>query len=172
MASSKTATSDLLLPHTSTFPFLLFNSLTFLLKNKFSLSWLYLTSSSASHLLNSLTFSSPQLITSPFHLPLSHSHLLNSLISSSPQAPPICYSNFMLRFCFLVSIWSLSFESERCVLSLLIYDWLWQVSCFYLFIYLVFLFCLIFLFFGFWCSLVRWFYHFLVPKLFSSNVLD
>jgi hypothetical protein len=25
--------------------------------------------------------------------------------------------------------------------------------------------------FGFWCSLFRWFYNFLVPKLFSSNVL-
>ena len=40
-----------------------------------------------------------------------------------------------------------------------------------LFIYLVFLFCLIFLFFGFWCFLFRWFYNFVVPKLFSSNVL-
>jgi hypothetical protein len=42
-----------------------------------------------------------------------------------------------------------------------------------LFIYLFgfFLFCLIFLFFGFWCSLFRWFYNFVVPKLFSSNVL-
>jgi hypothetical protein len=51
--------------------------LSLLFKNKFSLSWLflYLTSSSTSHLLNSLTFSSPQLITSHFHLPLSLSPL-------------------------------------------------------------------------------------------------
>ena len=44
---------------------------------------------------------------------------------------------------------------------------------FHAFIYLVFLFCLIFLFFifGFWCSLFHWFYNFVVPKLFSSNVL-
>jgi hypothetical protein len=57
---------------------------------------------SLSHILNSLTFSSPQLITSLFHLPLSHSHLLNSLTSSSPQliAPPISYLNPMLRFFF------------------------------------------------------------------------
>jgi hypothetical protein len=41
----------------------------------------------------------------------------------------------------------------------------------FLFIYLVFLLCSIFLFFGFWCSLFRWFYNFVVPKLFSSNVL-
>jgi hypothetical protein len=40
-----------------------------------------------------------------------------------------------------------------------------------LFIYLVFLCYSIFLFFGFWCSLFRWFYNFVVPKLFSSNVL-
>ena len=60
-----------------------------------------------------------------------------------------------------------------CTLNFLFksYDWLSQVSCFYLFIYLVFLFCSIFLFFGFWCSLFRWFYNFVVPKLFSSNVL-
>jgi hypothetical protein len=42
---------------------------------------------------------------------------------------------------------------------------------FHAFIYLVFLFYSIFLFFGFWCSLFRWFYNFVVPKLFSSNVL-
>jgi hypothetical protein len=40
-----------------------------------------------------------------------------------------------------------------------------------LFIYLVFLLCSIFIFFGFWCSLFRWFYNFVVSKLFSSNVL-
>jgi hypothetical protein len=40
-----------------------------------------------------------------------------------------------------------------------------------LFIYLVFLFYSIFLFFGFWCSLFHWFYNFVVPKPFSSNVL-
>ena len=65
----------------------------------------------------------------------------------------------------------LLFESQRCVLSPLVSDWLCWVSCFYLFIYLVFPLCSIFLFFGFWCSLFRWFYNFVVPKLFSSNVL-
>jgi hypothetical protein len=50
-------------------------------------------------------------------------------------------------------------------------DWLYWVSCFYYFIFLVFLFSSIFLFFGLWCSLFRWFFNFVVPKLFSSNVL-
>ena len=71
----------------------------------------------------------------------------------------------------MVPIVLLLFESQRCVLSPLVSDWLYRVSCFYLFIYLVFLFYSIFLFFGFWCSLFRWFYNFVVPKLFSSNFL-
>ena len=96
------------------------------------------TSLSLSHLLNSLTSSSSQLITSPFHIPLSHSHLLNSLIYSSLQliAPLISYLNPMLRFfvsLHVVPIVLLLFESQRCVLSLLISDWLCWVSCFYLF---------------------------------------
>ena len=41
----------------------------------------------------------------------------------------------------------------------------------FIYLYLVFLFCSIFLFFGFWCSLLHSFYNFVVPKLFSSNVL-
>ena len=57
---------------------------------------------SLSHLLNSLTSSSFQLITSHFHLPLSPSHFLNSLTSLSPQliAPPIFYLNHVLGFFF------------------------------------------------------------------------
>jgi hypothetical protein len=58
---------------------------------------------SSSHLLNSLTSSSLQLITLPFHLPFSRSHFLNSLTSSSLQliAHPISYLNPMLRFFFI-----------------------------------------------------------------------
>jgi hypothetical protein len=80
----------------------------------------------------------------------------------------------MLRFFFslhVVPIVLLLFEFQRCVLSPLVSDWLCQISCFYLFIYLVFLLSSIFLFFGFWYSLFHWFYNFVVPKLFSSNVL-
>ena len=69
----------------------------------------------------------------------------------------------------------LLFESQRCILSPLVSNWLCQVSCFYLFIYLVFLFCSIFLFFGFWCSLFRWFYNFVVEaflKQCSNYCLD
>ena len=54
------------------------------------------------------------------------------------------------------------FESQRYVFSPLVSDWL--------FIYLVSLFCSIFLFLA-WCSLFHWFYNFIVPKLFSSNIL-
>ena len=35
----------------------------------------------------------------------------------------------------------LCFESQMCVLSPLVSDWLCRVSCFYLFLYLIFLFC-------------------------------
>ena len=84
-------------PHTFTFPSLyLILSHTFIKKKKkISLIIVLLP-----HLLNSLTSSSPQLITSHFHLPLSPSHLLNSLNSSSSQliAPPISYLNPMLGF--------------------------------------------------------------------------
>ena len=79
-----------------------------------------------SHLLNSLTSLSSQLITSPFHLPLSPSQLLNFLNSSSPQliAPPISYLNPMLGFFFSLSVVPmilLLFESQRCVLFPLVY---------------------------------------------------
>ena len=102
--------------------------------------FIYLTFSSIFHLLNSLTFSFPQLITSPFHLPLSHSHLLNSLTSSSPQliAPPISYLNPMLRFFFslhVVPIVLLLFKSQRFIIFPLVFYWLCRVSCFYLFIW-------------------------------------
>ena len=64
---------------------------------------------SHSHLLNSLTFSSPQLIISPFHLPLTPS-LLELPTSSSPQliAPLISYLNLVVGF-FLVSLYFLWF---------------------------------------------------------------
>ena len=68
-----------------------------------------------------LTYSSPQLITSHFHLPLSPSHLLNSLNSSSPQliATQISYLNPVLGFFFslsMVPMVLLLFESQMCVL--------------------------------------------------------
>ena len=159
----------MLLTHIYTFPFPLFNSLSLLFKNKFSLSWLffYLTSSSTSHLLNPLTFSSPQLITllfhlplslfdllnsltssshqlitSPFHLPLSHSHLLNSLTSSSPQliAAPISYLNPMLRFFFsLHMVPSIVVCVSRCVFFPFGF-WLALPSFMLLFIYIWFLY--------------------------------
>ena len=122
----------MLLPHTSTFPFPLFNSLSHFYSKRISLchgcsstSPLHLPLS-PSHLLNSLTASSPQLIISPFHLPLSPSHLLNSLTSSSFQliAPPIFYLNPMLIFFFfslcVVPMILLLFESQRCILSPLV----------------------------------------------------
>jgi hypothetical protein len=49
----------------------------------------------------------------------------------------------------------LLFESQRCVLSLLVSDWLYQVSYFYLFLHLVFCTAQIFFFFcafGVLCS--------------------
>ena len=54
----------------------------------------------------SLTSSSPQLIISPFSLPLSPSHLLNFLTPSSPQliAPPMSYLNLVLRFFFSLPV--------------------------------------------------------------------
>jgi hypothetical protein len=162
--------------------------------------FLYLTSSSTSHLLNFLTFSFPQLITSPFHLSLSLSPLklsdlfissINYLTFSSTSlslsslelldlfiSPINCNPNFLFKSyaeiffsLHVIPIVLLLFESQRCVLSPLVSDWHCRISCFYLFIYLVFLLCSIFLFFGFWCSLFCWFYNFVVPKLFSSNVL-
>ena len=113
----------MLLLHTSTVPFPLFNSLS---HGCSSISHLHLPlSHSHSHLLNSLTYSSPQLITSYFHLSLSPSHLLNSLASSSLQliAPLIFYLNPMLRFFFslcVVSMVLLLFKSQRCDLSPLV----------------------------------------------------
>ena len=102
--------------------------------------------------------SSPQLITSHFHLPLSHSHLLNSLISSSPQLiiPQIFYLNPMLGFFFslhVVPIVLFLFESQMCVLSPLVFDWLCWVSCFYLFIY--FGFFVLLNIFIFWLDVLR-----------------
>ena len=122
--------SYLLLPHTFTFPFSLFNSLTFIQKKKNSLSWLflYLTSSSASLSLsplelpnllissiNYLTFSSTSLSLSPLELPT----------SSSPQliALPISYLNPVVGFFFSFPVLPrvlLLFESQKCVLSSLV----------------------------------------------------
>ena len=139
--------------------------------------FLYLTSSSTSLSLsplelldlfispiNYLTFSSTSLSLSPRELP--------DLFISQLIAPPISYLNPVLRFLFslrVVPMVLLLFESQRCVLFPLISDWFCRVSCFYLFLYLVFLFCSIFFFF--WCSLFSWFYNFVVPKFFSRNVL-
>ena len=95
----------------------------------------------------------------------------------SPQliTPWISYLSPMLRFFFslhVVPIILLLFESQRYIFPLwFLIDFVGFHAFIYLFIYLVFPFCSIFLFFGFWCSLFRWFYNFVVPKLFSSNVL-
>ena len=119
----------------------------------------------------SLTFSSAQLITSHFHLSLSLSplELLDLLISSinyltfsstslslSPLElpylfiPPInCTLNFLFKSYVLVPIILLLFESQRCILSPLVSDWLCRVLCFYLFLYLIFLFYSIFFFLAF-----------------------
>ena len=35
----------------------------------------------------------------------------------------------------------------------------------------IYIYIYIYIYFGFWCSLFYWFYNFVVPKLFSSNVL-
>jgi hypothetical protein len=167
-----------MLLHTSTFPFPLFNFLSLLFKKQFSLLWLflYLLSSSTSLSLsplelldlfispiNYLTFSSTFLSLSSLKLP--------DLFISQLIAPRIFYLNLVLRFFFslhVVPMVLLLFESQRCVLFPLISDWFCQVSCFYLFLYLVFS---VLLNFFFWCSLFSWFYNFVVPKFFSRNVL-
>ena len=121
--------SYLLFRHTSTFPFSLFNSLTLLFKKKFSLMtvslphlFIYLSLPLISwtpwplHLLNNyLTFSSTSLSLSPLELPT----------SLSPQliASPISYLNPMVRFFFSLPVLPmvlLLFESQRCVISLLV----------------------------------------------------
>ena len=116
--------------------------------------------------INYLTFSSTSLSLSPLELP-------DLFISPINYTPNFLFKSYARIFFSLpvVPIVLLLFESQRYILSTLVSDWLCQVSCFYLFFYLVFLFCSIFLFFGFWCSLFRWFYNFVVPKFFSSNVL-
>ena len=116
--------------------------------------------------INYLTFSSTSLSLSPLEF-------LDLFISPINCTPNFLFKSYARIFFSLpvVPIVLLLFESQRCILSPLVSNWLCQVSCFYLFIYLVFLFCSIFLFFGFWYSLFRWFYNFVVPKLFSSNVL-
>jgi hypothetical protein len=109
-----------------------------------------------------LTSSSPQLITSHFHLPLSPTHLLNSLISLSPQliAPLISYLNPVLGFFFVVSLWSLWFY---CCLSLKgAFFPLWFLigfAGFHVFIYFfIWFLCnaqfFFFFFFGFWLSIL------------------
>jgi hypothetical protein len=116
--------------------------------------------------INYLTFSFTSLLLSPLEIS-------NLLISPVNCTPNFLFKSYVGIFFSLhvVPIVLLLFESQRCVLSPLVSDWLYRVSCFYLFIYLVFLFCSIFLVFGFWCSLFRSFYNFVVPKFFSSNVL-
>ena len=95
---------------------------------------------SPSHLLNFLTSSSPQLITSFFHLPLSFFHLLNS----RPFHPPInCTHDFLFKSCgeiffslLVLPIVLLLFESQKCFFSPLVFLFifcccihLWVLSC-------------------------------------------
>ena len=177
-ASPNTVTLDLLLPHTSTFPFPLFNFLSHFYSKNNSLSY-GSSSTSPLHLplslsplelldlfispINYLTFSSTSLSLSPVELP--------DIFISQLIAPPISYLNPMLRFFFslrVVPMVLLLFEFQRCVLFPLISDWFCRVSCFYLFLYLVFLICSNFFF---WGSLFSWFYNFVVPKFFLRHVL-
>ena len=104
-----------------------------------SINYLIFSSTFLSHLLNSLTSSSPQLITSHFHLPLSLSPLELSDLFISPinYTPNFLFKSYV-RFFFsfhVVSIVLLLFEFQKCVLSSLVSDWLYLVSCFYLFIW-------------------------------------
>ena len=158
-ASPNTATLDLLLPHTSIFPFPLFNSLSHFYSKINYLSHSY-SSTSSFHLplflsplellnlfissINYLTFSPTSLSLSPLELP--------DLFISPLIAPIISYLNPMLRFFLslhVVPIILLLFKSQRCVLSFLVSDWLCRISCFYLFIYL-FCFSVLLNIFIFW----------------------
>ena len=114
--------------------------------------------------INYLTFSSTSLSLSPLELP----DLFISPINCSP--------NFLFK-----SYAEIFFQSPHgpfyCCLCLKVRFFpLWFLIGFaefhaFIYLYLVSLFCSIFLFFGFWCSLLPWLYNFVVPKLFSSNVL-
>ena len=169
---------DLLLPHTFTFPFPLFNFLShFYSKNSF----LSYGSSSTSPLhlplslsplelldlfispINYLTFSSTSLSFSPLELP--------DLFISPINCTPNSFLNPMLRF-FLVSPGFLWFY---CCLSLKgAFFSLWFLigfAGFHAFIYFFIWFFCSAQFFIFWCSLFSWFYNFVVPKFFSRNVL-
>ena len=116
--------------------------------------------------INYLTFSSTSFSLSPLELP----DLFISTINCTPNFLFKSYAKIFFFSLHVIPIVLLLFKSQRCVLYPLVSDWLCRISCFYLFIYFVFLLCSIFLFFGFWCSLFHWFYNFVVPKLFSSNV--
>ena len=131
------------LPHTSTFPFPLFNSLTLLFKKKKNFPSHGCSSTSHLHLplslsplklsdlfissINYLTFSSTSLSLSPLELPT----------SSSPQliASSISYLNPMVRFFFSLPVLPmvlLLFESKRCVLSPLVSLFLFLFCCIHL----------------------------------------
>ncbi len=168
------------LSHTSTFPFSLFNSLTFVQKKIYlshgcsSTSPLYLPLSLSPPELtnlfissiNYLTFLSISFSLSPLkppnlfissinYLTFSSTSLpLNSLTSSSPQliALSISYLNFILGFFFLVSVWFIWFY---CYLSLkcVFFPLLFLISFarFYTFIYFfTWFFVLLNFFFFFW----------------------
>ena len=110
--------SDLLHLHTSTFPFPIFNFLTFLFKNKFSLMavplphlLIYLSSLELPDFfissINYLTFSSTSFSLSPLELP-------DLFISPINCTPNFLFKSYVEIF-FLVSMWSLQFY---CCLSL------------------------------------------------------
>ena len=146
---------DLLLPYTSTFSFPLFKFLSLLFKKQFFLLWFffYLTSSSTS--LSLSPFELLDLFISPINY-LTFSSTSLSLTSWTPwplHLPINCTPNFLFKSCAeiffslrVVPMVLLLFESQRCVLFPLSSDWFCRVSCFYLFLYLVFLFCSIFYF--------------------------
>ena len=115
-------------------------------------------------LINYLTFSITSLSLSPLELP----DLFISPINCTPNFLFKSYTRIFFFSFHVVPIVLLLFESQRWVLSPLVSNWLCQISCFYLFGFSVLLNIFIF---GFWCSLFRWFYNFVVPKIFSSNVL-
>ena len=116
--------------------------------------------------INYLTFSSTSLSLSPLEL----SDLFISPINCTPNFLFKSYIGIFFSL-HVVPMVLLLFESQWCVLSPLVSYWFCRVSCFYLFIYLVFHFYSIFLFFGFWCSLFHWFYNFVVLKQCSNCCL-
>ena len=97
--------------------------------------------------INYLTFSSTSLSLSPLEL-------LDLPISPINCTPNFLFKSYARNFFFslhVVSIVLLLFESQMCVLSLLVSDWLCRVSCVYLFGFSVLLNIFVFLAFGVLC---------------------